>query len=237
MKRIGVAAAVCVLTVVAWAQEKPVPITSEAHHQLVLENEYTRVFHVVIAPRESTLMHQHDLDYVFVQIGAADISNEKAGAAAAEVKFADGTVRFAKGGFAHKVTNLLDTPFVNLTIEVKKPSTKSVCGAAWAGVPAEKPEGCGATTVSGSSGEIYNLGTDAVEAHTWFATGSGTSVTPHDSDNPRLLVALTPLRCNCGGSMAKEMKPGDVTWLPKGTSAEVSKSGESLPRFVTVSFK
>ena len=237
MKRIGVAAAVCVLTVLALAQEKPVPITSEAHHQLVLENECTRVFHVVIAPKESTLMHQHDLDYVFVQIGAADISNEKAGAAAAEVKFADGTVRFAKGGFAHKVTNLLDTPFVNLTIEVKKPSTKSLCAAAWPGVAAEKPEGCGATITTGSSGQTYNLGTDAVEAHTWFTTGNGTSVTPDDAEYPRLLVALTPLRCNCGGAQTKEMKPGDVAWVPKGTLAEVSKSGDAGARFVMVSFK
>ncbi len=54
------------------------------------------------------------------------------------MKLNDGDVKFTKAPLAHKVTNIGDTPFVNLTIEVKKASTKSVCGASWAEVEAER---------------------------------------------------------------------------------------------------
>jgi len=219
------------------AQEKPVSITGEAHHQLVLENEYTRVFHVVVPSKQSTLVHQHDLDYVSVQIGASDITNEKAGAAAAEVKLDDGAVKFAKGGFAHKISILSDTPFENLTIEVKKASTKSICAAAWPGVQPEKGRECTLIVESGLVGQETNVETDAVEARTYFTTGSGTGLTLH-ADSPSLLVPLTELRCACGGSPEKEMKRGDATWLPKGTSADVTKVGsKSNAVLVMVTFK
>ena len=85
-------------------------------------------------------MHQHDRDYVYVMIGSSQVEVVKPGAAPTEMKLNDGDVKFTKAPLAHKVTNIGDTPFVNLTIEVKKASTKSVCGASWAGVEAEKPK-------------------------------------------------------------------------------------------------
>jgi hypothetical protein len=225
------------LSAAAFTQDKPVAITDESHHHLVLENEYTRVFHVQVPSKQSTLMHQHDLDYVFVQIGATDFTNDRVGAAPAEVKLADGTVKFAKGGFAHKITILSDAPFENLTIEVKKPSTKSICGANWPGVQPEKPDACGAMSENGGFAHTTLFDTDAVEAHIYAVTGNGTGVTSVKDDNPRLFVALTPLHCSCGGPKPLDMKPGDIAWLTKGTPAEVSKSSDPVPRFVSVSFK
>jgi quercetin dioxygenase-like cupin family protein len=218
------------------AQEKAVPVGEEPHHQLVLENEYTRVFHVVLQPKESTLMHQHDRDYVYVMIGSSQVEVVKAGAAPTEMKLNDGDVKFTKAPLTHKVTNVGDTPFVNLTIEVKKASTRAVCGASWAGVQAGKPEGCLIIT-SGLAGEANNLETDAVEARTHFTTGSGTGFTYHDAENPRLLVALAPLQCSCGGSQELDMKAGDMTWLPKGTLANISQKEKFSPRVIVVSFK
>ena len=178
MKTIVSAALFCVLVGVVCAQEKAVPVGEEGHHQLVLENEYTRVFHVVLAPKDSTLMHQHDRDYVYVMIGSSQVEVVKPGAAPTQMKLNDGDVKFTKGPLTHKVTNTGDTPFVNLTIEVKKASTKSVCGASWAGVEAEKPQSCEMTLVTGIAGQTYHLETDSVEARSWFTAGSGTGVTP-----------------------------------------------------------
>ena len=75
------------------------------------------------------------------------------------------------------------------------------------------------------------------EAVTYFAAGSGTGFTYHDADNPRLLVALTPIRCHCGGDQDLKMSAGDVAWLPKGTLADISKTGNFGPHVVMVSFK
>ena len=236
MKAIVSAALFCLLVGAVCAQEKAVPVGEEGHHQLVLENEYTRVFHVVLAPGESTLMHQHDRDYVYVMIGPSQVEAVKAGAVPTQMKLNDGDVKFTKAPIVHKVTNTGETPFVNLTIEVKKPSTKARCGASWAGVEAEKKGGC-ESLVTGFSGEIDILETDKVEAVTYFAAGSGTGFTYHDGDNPRLLVALTPIRCHCGGDQDLKMSAGDVAWLPKGTLADISKTGNLGPQVVMVSFK
>ena len=227
----------CVLLGSVGAQEKPVPVGEEGHHQLVLENEYTRVFHVVLAPKESTLMHQHDRDYVYVMIGSSQVEVMRPGASPMQMKLNDGDVKFTKAPLTHKVTNIGETPFVNLTIEVKKESTKAVCGASWAGVQPEKPQYCEMTLVTGFAGQTYHFETDSVEARSWFTAGSGTGVTPGDYENARLLVALAPLRCLCGGSQDLQMKSGEAAWVPKGTVANVSKTGNFSPRFVMVSFK
>src|SRR2546429_8038244 len=50
-----------------------VPIPKEPHHQLVFENSYVRVFRVNIPPHESTLLHQHDLPYIYVALGPTDV--------------------------------------------------------------------------------------------------------------------------------------------------------------------
>jgi quercetin dioxygenase-like cupin family protein len=236
MKKIASAVLLCLLAASVCAQEKAVPVGEEGHHQLVLENEYTRVFHVVLAPKESTLMHQHDRDYVYVMIGLAQVEVVKPDSAT-QMKLNDGDVNFTKAPLVHKVTNTGETPFVNLTVEVKKPSTKAVCGASWAGVEAEKKGVCGMTLVTGLSGETHHLETDEVEAVTYFAAGSGTGFTYDDADNPRLLVAISPLRCLCGSDQDLKMSAGDVAWLPKGILADISKIGNSSPEIVLVSFK
>ena len=60
-----------------------VEITAEPHHHLALENQYVRVFKVDVPPHESTLMHRHRHDYVFVTLGASEVSNEVEGKPAA----------------------------------------------------------------------------------------------------------------------------------------------------------
>ena len=202
MKTIVSAALFCLLVGVVCAQEKAVPVGEEGHHQLVLENEYTRVFHVVLAPRESTLMHQHDRDYVYVMIGSSQVEVVKPGAAPTQMKLNNGDVKFTKGPLTHKVTNTGETPFVNLTIEIKKASTKAVCGVSWAGVEAERGCGEGARINGGNSWvDARDLATDAVAADT--LTMSAPYVVGDSDRQPTLVVALTAVKA--GG---KQMKPG-----------------------------
>jgi hypothetical protein len=52
-----------------------VPIANEPHHHLVLENSYVRVFHVSVPPHDATLLHQHDVPYIYVSLGPADVIN------------------------------------------------------------------------------------------------------------------------------------------------------------------
>src|SRR5262245_3280704 len=104
-----------------------VPIDKEPSHHFALENDFLRVFDVVVAPHTATLMHRHDRDYTFVVLGDADLSNDRMNEKPVHLVVKDGDVRYTKGGFAHIARNLGETPFHNITIEFKNPG-KPVCG-------------------------------------------------------------------------------------------------------------
>ncbi len=191
MKTIVSAALFCLLVGVVCAQEKAVPVGEEGHHQLVLENEYTRVFHVVLAPKESTLMHQHDRDYVYVMIGSSQVEVVKPGAAPTQMKLNDGDVKFTKAPLAHKVTNIGDTPFVNLTIEVKKASTKSVCGASWAGVAGGGTSAAARARGHWSGGLRANVYSGDGQSNRRLTSTAYNGRTRRSNVTPGVLVALT----------------------------------------------
>ena len=116
MTRVG-RPAVLLLAVTLFAQSgSEVEITAEPHHHLALENQYVRVFKVDVPPHDATLMHRHRHDYVFVTLGASQVSNEVEGKPAAMLKLQDGEARFTPGNFAHIARNLASTPFRNVTI-------------------------------------------------------------------------------------------------------------------------
>jgi mannose-6-phosphate isomerase-like protein (cupin superfamily) len=121
--------AVLLLTSTLFAKETEVPIDKEPSHHFALENDFLRVFDVVVAPKAATMMHRHDRDYMFVILGDADISNERMNEKPSRVALKDGDIRFSKGGFAHIARNMADTPFHNITIELKNPG-HAVCGIA-----------------------------------------------------------------------------------------------------------
>src|SRR6185312_6508799 len=128
-KRILVFPFLLFITVLFAKEISEVPIDKEPSHHFVLENDFVRVFDVVVAPHAATLMHRHDRDYMFVVLGDSDISNERMNEKPVRLTLKDGDVRYSKGGFAHIARNMADTPFHNITIELKNPG-KPVCGIA-----------------------------------------------------------------------------------------------------------
>ena len=107
----------------ALAQQQSVEITSEPRHHLVFENEYVRVFDVTVAPRDTTLVHRHNHDYLFVTLGDSDVTSARPGEKPVVLQLKDGEVRFTPGNFAHAAINNSDRPFHNTTIELLNPST------------------------------------------------------------------------------------------------------------------
>jgi hypothetical protein len=102
-------------------QTAAVPISGEHHHHLVLENPFIRAYEVEVPPHESTLLHRHDQDYVYVVFGDADITNAVEGKPEVKAHLADTTVNFAHGPFAHVARNDGDTTFRNITIQLLQP--------------------------------------------------------------------------------------------------------------------
>lgn len=113
------------------AQPKPAPPPErEPHHHLVFRGERLRVLDVRVAGGDSTQVHQHDADYVWIGLGTASLVNSVVGKPPANAASADLAVHFAKGGFAHAAKNSGKTPFHNVTIELLGPAQgapKNLC--------------------------------------------------------------------------------------------------------------
>src|SRR3989454_8918176 len=97
-----------------------VPIPKEPHHHLVLENDYVRVFRVRVPAHDATLVHLHDVPYLYVALGPADVINAVQGKPEVRLVMADGQLGYSPGHFAHIARNQSDMPFNNVTIELLK---------------------------------------------------------------------------------------------------------------------
>ena len=206
-----------------------VPVEREPEHHSVLDNEFLHVFDVVVPPHEATLAHRHDLDYVFITLGDSDISNERVNEKPVHVVLKDGETRYTRGGFAHVARNLAETPFHNITIELKNP------GAAVCGVDPSSPCESGA----GSAREVFS--TERVVARlVTLEPGQETPVHTHAS--PHLAIAVDDLAFenhpDGKPSSTFSMKKGEFVWVGEAGITHFFKNvGSSRARMLSLEFK
>jgi hypothetical protein len=112
-----------------------VPIRNEPHHHLVLENEYVRVFRVSLPAHDATLLHQHDVPYLYISLGPADVINAVQGRPETRLVMTDGQLGYSPGHFAHIARTDTGTPFDNVTIELLHPQGEphNICANVVAG--------------------------------------------------------------------------------------------------------
>lgn len=212
------------------AQSKPLEITSEPGHRLVLSNAYTRVFKVEVPPHAATRLHLHRHSYLFVNLGQAEIENEVQGKAPAKMKLADGQTELAQGPFAHVIKDVGDTPFRNVTIEIlRSPSAEA---------QTEPPER-GLSVDSGLMIDtLYDTGQVRVSE---FQLNPGVHVDIHQDKWPHLLVAVSELTLRDqrpngrGGDL--NMKAGDISWSQGGHTHTFTNLGQRQAHWIDVEFK
>jgi hypothetical protein len=91
------------------AQAHPeVEIMAEPHHHPALANPYARGFKGEVRPGQATLMHRHCHDYVYVVLGAAEISNQVEGKPPVNRKLQEGETESLDGGLAQGPRSGLD---------------------------------------------------------------------------------------------------------------------------------
>ena len=118
---IGAVTVLSAFPIVAAQEPAAIPVESESHHHVVLDNSYVRVLFVEIPPHESTLLHHHDLPYVSVPPGGADAVSVPAVAQQGTVPF---RVGYAAGGISHAVSNSSDRTMRNIAVELVRPQGK-----------------------------------------------------------------------------------------------------------------
>ena len=117
---------------IAAVQSGVLPAKDEPHHHLSYQDSSIRVLRVHVAPKDTTYLHQHDADYMWISIGNSDIVNAKVGSKDAIVRTPNLAVHFSPGPFAHVARNRASTPFDNITVEFLKKQTgaRNQCEAA-----------------------------------------------------------------------------------------------------------
>lgn len=198
--------------------QSPVPVANEPRHHLKFENEYVRVFDVVVPPRDATLFHIHSNDYAFVGIGPATLKAEILGGAPTDLILKDGEVRFTKGPITHRVTNVGASPFRNITIEILK-----------------SPGPAGASTPDTSPGHSEVLENDRVRIERLILEpGQSTNIHTHNLSALSVFLTKAKVRVESPGAKPEtiEYSPGDFRWRSAPVTHSITNIG--LTRFEAV---
>lgn len=98
-------------------------IFHEGHHHFVYKSPNVIAWDVYVPPHTSTLMHEHQYDYLYVTLGAAKITSQAYKGLTTHLDLHDGEIRYTKGPLTHVATNDGPLMFHNVTIELLQPAT------------------------------------------------------------------------------------------------------------------
>ena len=221
----------CLLAASLWAQvASQVEITAEPHHHRDLENAYVRVFNVEIPSGDATLLHGHRHDYIVVNLGNAQISNEVEGYPPVISTLQNGQTVFAKGDTAHKVRDLGANTFRNVTVELMRNRRP--------GDLPEWDEERGLNILEGGTQNILFVKDGVRVSEVELQTGG--MVPRRHPGAPSLLIATTDslLQGNPSGAQESrfQLKTGDVKWFPENFTGSLMNLGQQSAKFIFLEF-
>jgi quercetin dioxygenase-like cupin family protein len=216
-------------------QQQSVEITSEPRHHLVFENQYVRVFDVTVAPKDTTLVHRHNHDYLFVTLGDSDVVSVRPGEKPVALLLKDGEVRYTPGNFAHAAINNSDRPFHNITIELLKSSANvKTCTELCVTRQYKCPDG----------GNLCPESEKRISADQWTVSlvtlPPSARIEKHTHNIPHLVVAVSDLDLTSQTDSASntfKRAPGGLAWVPVGVTHTLTNNSSKPAQFVTLEFK
>ena len=224
------------------AAQTPVALASEPHHHLRIENDFVRVFYMEVAPKQSTLLHQHDNPYVSVALGSTRFTNKVLDKQPVDVTLKDGQFRYSAENPVHVATNPMETPLRNVTIEFLKPQgeAKNLCEIVVEHKPLNCPPGGAVHATKPAAGEttsVPEFETEEVKASLVRLGDKAQAIIAADAPDT-LIVALenSALKVTQQGKPAA-LRPGGVAWIARGSEATISNTGQSVARFLAFEFK
>jgi hypothetical protein len=224
-------------------QEGPVPLSAEPHHRLVLQNDYVHVYNVAVPPLDVTLLHQHDLPYLYLTLGPADLVNAVAGQPEAHLVLQDGDTRYSPGHFAHLVRTDSGVAFHNITIELvhAQGTARNLCKGVMPGPIGEcasEPAAGRKTSLEAGDDTVPYFETDEIRVNL-VKVSSGRDYVEEAPREHALLVALTGanLDANLGREHIQFLHGGDILWMPAGTPRKVVDFLGTHSGFLLIAFK
>ncbi len=203
------------------ALQSSVPVEKEPRHHLKFENKRVRVFDVVVPPGDETLFHTHSNDYVFVMIGDATLKAEVMGNPQVDMLMKNGEVRYTKATITHRVKNMGNADFRNITIEI----LGSPVGAS-AQLPAIR-------------GHTLVLENDRVRVErVLLEPGQSTGVHTHSLAGLGVSVSGGKIEIETGGQkQTSELKPGEFRWRDGAVTHSLKNVGAKRFEAVDIEWK
>jgi hypothetical protein len=216
-----------------------VPLPKEPHHHLVLENDYVRVFRVSLPAHAATLLHQHDVPYLYVSLGPADVVNAVQGRPEARIVMADGQLGYSPGHFAHIARTDAGSTFDNVTIELLKPQgePRNTCAEI---VPGGSEYHCDSPAARNrrSVDSVSQFQTDEMEASLTRVDGNvqQTTFTP-TAGILFVLLSGSGIQTVVKGKPEETLVVGDVRWLLSGSNNTFSNQSQKTWSYLTLAFQ
>ncbi len=223
--------------------EGAVPVSAEPHHAHAFQNDYVRVYNVTVPPLDATMLHQHDLPYIYLTLGTTDVINAVAGKPEAHLLLEDGSTRYSPGGFAHIARTDAGILFRNITVELVHPQAapRNLGDKA-----SDRPLGsCPQSAAAANSNDqipseqvVPCFETDELRLELVKVIG-GKDFVQSSPGTAALLIAMSDanLDVSLGGQHTAFLHVGDVLWLPPGTSRKVVDFLGIKSQFILISFK
>ncbi|HEX6124290.1 MAG TPA: hypothetical protein VFZ23_02855 [Pyrinomonadaceae bacterium] len=202
-----------------------VPIEKEPMHRLRFENEFVRVFDVLIPAGKSTLLHTHALDGVGVRVSNADMAEEYPSGDRKTFAAKWGEASFGSGPiFSHTVINRGKTDFRNIYVELMVQNAPAKTGA----VPVL------------SDRHIILIDNPRVRVNR-LVLKPGESSTVHTHSMNGLGITLYDAKVEITKSVASpqvhEVKAGDFVWQKAGTTHVIRNIGSTVFEAIDIELK
>ena len=231
-------------------ERRVVSLRDEPHHRLILQNDFANVYTVAVPPNDTTLMHRHDLPYLGLTFGGANVTNMVQGQKETTLNLRDGQVVYSPGGLTHIVRTNSGSAFRNVTVELVKPQgmARNLCKRV-----VEGPLSCaqqqeqqastkGRAPKNKAAAEADDMvpyfETDEVRVEVVTVSMQREYVDESPKENA-LLVAMTNSNMNAdvGGHTSAFLHSGDILWMPAGEARRVNDFLGTRSNFLLVSFK
>ena len=219
----------------------PVPIQDEPHHRLLLKNDFVNVYNVLVPPLDATFLHQHDLPYIGVPLGPADLVNVVSGKPETHLTLQDGETRYFSERYAHLVRTDAGLPFWNITVEFRRSQgvARNLCKQIIEGPLACPQQNRKAKNVSESADDdVPCFETDEFRVDQ-IQVAMGRDYAEATPKQNALLIALTNanLDVTLGSEHISFLHAGDILWLPAGVERKIVDFLGTKSNFLLVSFK
>jgi quercetin dioxygenase-like cupin family protein len=220
MRRLAlVAMGVCLAGSTGLAQD-PVKVNPKNYH-VVIDNPRVRVLHVVVAPGEKTVMHEHpDNVTVLLTDGKMNFTDAEGKSQAVEMKAGEA---MWSGAQKHMGANGGASPLEAVVVELKGSAPPK------ATLPTSRPNTTMTRLVENPRADAFRITADAA-----FKEAPGTT---HDYDQVVIALAPSTFSIDVGGKTTTTWKRGDAVFIGRGQAHQAQSTSGKPQDFVIVAIK